>query len=33
MDPKDIDISADDRPMGGPPDSVSELTTDEFDLF
>jgi hypothetical protein len=33
MDPEDIDISADDRPMGGPPNSVPEPTTDEFDLF
>jgi hypothetical protein len=28
-----IDISADDRPMSGPPNPASEPTTDEFDLF
>jgi hypothetical protein len=33
MNPEDIDISADDRPMGGPPDPTPEPTTDEFDLF
>jgi hypothetical protein len=33
MDPEDIDISADDRPISGPPDPAPEPTTDEFDLF
>jgi hypothetical protein len=33
MDPEDIDISVDDRPISGPPDPTPEPTTDEFDLF
>jgi hypothetical protein len=33
MDPEDIDISINDRPINGPPVPTSEPTTDEFDLF
>jgi hypothetical protein len=33
MDSEDIDISADDRSISGPPDPAPEPTTDEFDLF
>jgi hypothetical protein len=33
MDPEDIDISADDRPISGTPNPRPEPTTDEFDFF
>jgi hypothetical protein len=33
MNSEDIDVTVDDPPMDGPPDSVSEPMTDDYDIF
>jgi hypothetical protein len=33
MNPDDIDVTADDPPIYGPPDPVSKLTIDNYDIF